>query len=58
MVSGGGQRIVAARQVVGVSGHAGDGPPVASLDGGEAWTYTRKPGRRPIDKERRTLIFG
>jgi putative transposase len=36
MVSGGGQPIVAARQVVGLSGHASDAPALAPLDGGEA----------------------
>jgi hypothetical protein len=36
MVPGGGQPTVSARQVVGVSGHAGDAPALAPLDGGEA----------------------
>ena len=36
MVPGGVQPTVAARQVVAVSGHAGDAPEVAPLDGGEA----------------------
>src|SRR5262245_18656715 len=35
MVPGGGQPAVAARQVVRVSGHAGDAPALAPLDGGE-----------------------
>jgi hypothetical protein len=36
MLPGGGQPTVATRQVVGVSGHAGDAPALASLDGGPA----------------------
>jgi hypothetical protein len=36
MVPGGGQSTVAARQMVGVSGHAGDAPALAPLDGREA----------------------
>src|SRR4029453_12364904 len=36
MVPGGGQSPVSRRQRVGVSGHAGDAPALASRDGGEA----------------------
>jgi hypothetical protein len=36
MVPGGGQPPAAARQVVAVSGHAGDASALAPLDGGEA----------------------
>jgi hypothetical protein len=57
MVPGGGQPTVAARQVVGVSGHAADAPALASLDGGEAldlyataWSSADRQGASSADR--------
>jgi putative transposase len=57
MVPGGGQPTVAARQVVTVSGHAGDAPALAPLDGGEAldlrataWSSADRQGASSSDR--------
>jgi hypothetical protein len=56
MVPDGGQPPVAARQVVGVSGHAGNLLRWHRRMVAKRWTYARRPGRPPIAKERRALI--
>jgi hypothetical protein len=57
MILGGGQPTVAARPVVGVSGHPGDAPALASSDGGEAldlcstaWSSADRQGASSADR--------
>ena len=57
MLPGGGQPTVAARQLVGVSGHAGDAHALASLDGGQAldlrataWSSADRQGASSADR--------